>query len=104
MKTKPTVWLCPDANDASSASGCLTGVARRGARLLKKQNPEHFCTRGFVFWRCDSCFPNGERSEVMCKKHSLTLLSRDHCICTGGAAVGAPKASRSDWKLAFNTM
>ena len=97
MKTKPTVWLCPEANDARSASGWLKGVARRGARLLKKKTPSTNVLGVLLFGRVTVVSPNVERSEIMCtKKQSLSLLGRDHCACTVGAAAGSPEASRSD--------
>ena len=65
MKTKPTIWLCPDANDASSASGWLTGVARRGARLLKKKTPSTKVLGVLFFGRVTVVSPNVEHSEIM---------------------------------------
>lgn len=49
VKTKPTVWLCPEANDASCASGWLKGVSPKRRQASKLKRVTHLGGPFFVY-------------------------------------------------------
>ena len=61
-KTKPTVWLCPEA------SGWLKGVSPQRRQAFKKEDPDRASGRGFVF--VDRCEVN-----VKLSPNALLFLS-----------------------------
>ena len=64
-KTKPIVWLCPEANDASSASGWLKDFSPQRRQASKKENPGHTVAGVLFFGMRDANFPAmTERSSV----------------------------------------